>query len=292
MKRKPAIWVTVGLCVGLMLTSAVAFAGDTGGRRAARAVQRMETRAERDVGEVLYHQDFAVLGELVDSGIVRGTSSSENSYFTCEGDSLELDTYDNERVYALLPNIVTEDSYTVEFDFAFTEIERENGYLGFILTSRGGEPTNITSLNIRANGTIDDFSNPSDGIVKAISEGKTVNVKIPVEKNVLHEIELSVDGTVCVLERDSVKVLDQGGMGFIVRNASVKVNEIFVVHGTGYTEKTGTYATKSYASDSSPVSAMDSQFGAGTSPETIDPLVPCAVTLAVTAMGLFRRKRG
>ncbi len=291
MKRKPALWVTVGLCVGLMLTSAVAFAGDAEGRRAARAAQLAETRAERDIGEVLYHQDFAVLGELAESGIVRGTSSSENSYFTCEGDSLELDTYDNERVYALLPKIGTEDSYTVEFEFAFSEIERENGYLGFILTSRGSEPTNITSLNIRANGTIDDFSKPCDGIVKAIGEGKTIRVKIPVEKNVLHEIELSVGDTVCVLERDSVKVLDEGGMGFIVRNASVDIDEIFVIHGTGYSVKTGTYATESYASDPPPVSTLEEIVGVETSPETIDPLVPCAVTLAVAAMGLFRRKR-
>ncbi len=291
MKRKPALWVTIALCAGLIMTSAIAYAGDAAGRRAARAAQLAETLAVRDVGEVLYHQDFSVLADLEESGIVRGTSSSENSHFTCEGDALELDTYNSERVYALLPKIGTKDSYTVEFDFAFSEIERQNGYLGFILTSRGSEPTNVTSLNIRANGTIDDFSTPCDAIVKAIGEGKTIRVKIPVEKNVLHEIELSVGDTVCVLERDSVKVLDQGGMGFIVRNASVDIDEIFVVHGTGYTEKTGTYATESYASDPPPVSTLEEIVGVETSPETIDPIVPCAVTLAVSAMGLFRRKQ-
>ncbi len=290
MKRKPALWVAIGLCAGLVLTSVFAYAGDAEGRRAARAAQLAEILAERDIGEVLYHQDFSVLGELEESGILRGTSSSENSYFTCVGDSLELDTYDNERVYALLPKIGVEDSYTIEFDFAFSEIGSKNGYIGFLLTSRGTEPTNITSLTIRANGTVDDFESPCQAIVEAIEGGGTVKVKIPIEKNVLNEIELSANGTVCVLERDSVKVIDDGGMGFVVRNASVDVSEIFVVHGTGYATKNGKYATESYASDPIPISTIDDTVGAETSPETCDPLVPCAAALTMAAMGLFRRK--
>ena len=93
-------------------------------------------------GEVLYHQDFSVLSEIEKSGIVRGTSSSESAQITCTGDVLELNTYDNDRVYAILPAAAAVDSYTIEFDFSFAEIRSENGYVGFLLTCRGTEPTN------------------------------------------------------------------------------------------------------------------------------------------------------
>ena len=54
---------------------------------------------QKPVGEVLYHQDFSVLSELEKSGIVRGTSSSEKSHITCTGETLELNTLDNDRLY-------------------------------------------------------------------------------------------------------------------------------------------------------------------------------------------------
>lgn len=248
--------------------------------------------SQKTVGEVLYHQDFSVLSELTKSGIVRGTSSSENAHFTCDGDALELNTFDNERVYAILPQTETGDSYTIEFDFAFSEIKSENGYIGFILTCRGTEPTNITSLNIRAGGTIDDFETLGDALVKKISEGETIHVKIPIEKNVLHMIELTAGGTTYTIERDNVKVIDDGEMGFAVRNASVNVTEIYIVNGTGYTEKTGVYATESYASDDAgPVTTIEIVAAEETAPETGDTIVPYAAVITATAMGLFRRKR-
>ena len=38
-------------------------------------------------------------------------------------------------------------------------------------------------------------------------------------------------------------------MGFCVRNAYVAVEEVWIVNGTDYTEKTGVYAEASYADD-------------------------------------------
>ena len=258
-------------------------------------------------GEVLYHQDFAVLSEIEKSGIVRGTSSSENSQITCTGDMLELNTYDNDRVYAILPAVSAADSYTIEFEFSFAEIRSENGYVGFLLTCRGTEPTNVTALVIRADGTVDSFDEPDAVLKKAIADGGTIHVKIPVEKDVLHKIELTADGKNYTLERKNVQVLDDGGRGFVVRNASVKVGEIYLVNGIGYTVKSGTYAAASYAADETvpatetvmcPAVSVTPDTNAGLSegtpvcsPETGEAIVPYAAFLAAAAMGLFRRKK-
>ena len=263
-------------------------------------------------GEVLYHQDFSVLSEIEKSGIVRGTSSSESAQITCTGDVLELNTYDNDRVYAILPAAAAVDSYTIEFDFSFAEIRSENGYVGFLLTCRGTEPTNVTALVIRADGTIDEFDEPDAVLKKAIADGGTIHVKIPVEKDVLHKIELTADGKTYVLERDNVKVLDDGGRGFVVRNACIRIGGIYLVNGVGYTKKTGTYACASYAADET-VPKTDTvmcpeavtgipETDMGTavdtlaetpvcSPETGETIVPYAAFFAAAAMGLFRRKK-
>jgi len=252
---------------------------------------------ETAVGEVLYHQDFEVLSDAAKSGIVRGTSSSEKSQITCTGEALELNTLDNDRLYALLPSSGAADSYTVEFEFSFSEIKSGNGYLGFILTCRGTEPTNVTALVIRADGTIDDFEEPDDALKKAIGGGETVHVKIPVEKDVLHRIELTAGGTTWTLERENVKVLDDGGMGFVVRNASADVGEIYIVNGTGYAEKSGIYSKKSYAEDAA-VLVVDTLMEPvkvekvpETAPETGETIVPYAAAAAAMAVGLFRRKK-
>ncbi|MGN1345479.1 MAG: hypothetical protein ACI4V1_01730 [Eubacteriales bacterium] len=242
---------------------------------------------EAAAGEVLYHQDFSVLSELEKSGIVRGTSSAEKSIFTCEDSTLELNPYDNGRIYALLPRTDVNESYTVEFDFSFSDVRSQNGYLAFLLTCRGTEPTNITALVIRADGTVDDFAAPDEAFAKKIACGETVHVKIPVKKNVFHKIELSIGEEVCTLERDSVQVIEEGTMGFAARNASVQIAEIFVVSGVDYEKRTGFYAAESYASDEAVVPSDRIS-----SPQTADFAVPCAVLLSAAAAGLFRRRAG
>lgn len=245
------------------------------------------------VGEVLYHQDFSVLSDIGKSGIVRGTSSSDSAVITCTDDSLELNTFDNDRLYAVLPyrtSTDSPDSYTVEFEFSFSEIASENGYIGFLLTCRGTEPTNITALVIRADGTIDNFAEPNEEMKKAICDGKTVCVKIPIEKNVFHKVELTCGDTTCTLERENVKVLEDGGCGFAVRNASVNVGEIYIVSGTGYTEKSGVYAKKSYAEDEAVLVTDTLEASVEASPETGESAVPYVVCATVAAVGLLHRR--
>lgn len=244
-------------------------------------------------GEVLYHQDFSRESDLDDSGIRIGTQSSVNSKITCDGETLEIKTFDKGRVYAILPEIVKESTYTAEFSFRFTEINAENGFISMILTCRGDEPTNISGVTIRADGTVDDFDVPCEMVRNAVRSGELVNVQIPIRNNVVNEIVMTAGEYQCVVERDNILVISDGQMGFSVRNASVELPEIFVVHGVDYNEKSGCFADSSYASDdedevvqpkpSETTDCDQPEAGVECSPDTGDAL-SCTATAFVVGM--------
>lgn len=230
---------------------------------AARAVYAFDpvesenrSTALRKKGEVLYHQDFSDIYDFGQSGLIKGTNSSQSSVCECTGDELGIRTEDNGRVYVILPYTGTGDSYTVEFDFSFTEIKADNGYISFMLTCRGTEPTNITSITIRADGSVDDFGVADEAVAAAMSAGKKIHCRIPIEGRILHEIELSSEEASCVLERSSLLKTDDGERGFSVRNASIAISEIYIVHGVGYTKLSGVYADSSYATNLHPAGSV------------------------------------
>lgn len=249
---------------------------------------------EISVGEVLYHQNFGAVKDIVESGIRVGSASSENSLIACPNESLEIHTYDTGRVYVMLPDAenVDDGSYTIEFTFRFTDIHTENGFIAPILTCRGDEPTNISSVVIRADGTVDGFDLPDEELREAIADGEMIGVKIPVDSWVMHKIILSVGDTEYTLERDNVLVINDGSMGFVVRNTDVAVDEVYVVYGTDYSEKLGYYAENSYATDDSP--AVSGEQNEEYSPETGDDtalmIVFAAVSGAICAV-LHRKER-
>lgn len=220
-------------------------------------VNAMDT--EKAVGEVLYHQNFSAVSGLDESGIRLGTASSANALAVCDGDSLEIHTYDTSRVHVLLPEADKGDggSYTIEFTFRFTAIHSENGFIAPILTCRGTEPSNITSVVIRADGTIDNFTAPDEKLKEAVAAGETIGVKIPVSSGVMHEMILTAGETEYSVERENVLMVSDGSMGFTVRNADVEIDEVYVVNGTGYETKTGYYTDQSYAADNSPITVPE-----------------------------------
>ena len=240
-----------------------------------------------DAGEVLYHQDFSAVTDISASGVTMGTSASPQTMISVAGDSLDLITKGGGRVYALFPRFAKGDTYTAEFSFSFSEIGAENGYLAYILTSRGVEPTNISSIIVRADGTVDDFDELPRALADAVSSGETVNVKIPISGGALYQIMMEYDGNEYVLERDSLLVITDGNIGFAARNASASVGEVYVVGGVDYDALKGYYADHSFATDGIPANRND---GEEYSPATCDPvLFACAaatVTLiSVTASG-------
>ena len=246
------------------------------------------------IGEVLYHQDFSEESDLAESGIRVGTQSSENSMMGCTGDNLEIKTYDNGRVYAIFPDFEKESTYTVEFAFRFSEISVENGFISLILTCRGDEPTNISSIVIRANGELDGFDAPCEKIRTAIQNGEMISVQVPIRDNVLNEVIMTAGEASCIIERESVLVLSEGRMGLAVRNASVEVPEIYVVHGVDYEEKLGYFADYSYSEDAETVftetsaGTDETEPQPETSPDTGDSAV---LLLTAAAAGLCLVKR-
>lgn len=199
------------------------------------------------LGEVLYHQDFADVEAPYKAGITVGTATVGNAWLDVKNDALELHTADDRRAYALLPDTSWTDSHTIEFAFRFTDISASNGYLAFLLTCWGEEPSNISAAVFRANGTIDDFDDPDETIQQKIQSGETVFVQIPVENGLVHSIILTADDYTCTVQRDSILRIAEGQRGFCIRNASVAVEEITIVNGTGYTAKTGPFADMSWS---------------------------------------------
>lgn len=251
--------------------------------------------AEISVGDVLYHQNFSAVTDIVDSGIRIGSASSENSLIACPKESLEIHTYDTGRVYVMLPEVdgCGDGSYTIEFTFRFTDIHTDNGFIAPILTCRGDEPTNISSVVIRADGSVDDFDEPDDELRKAIADGETIGVKIPVDSWAVHKIILTVGGTEYILERENVLVINDGSMGFTVRNTDVQIDEVYVVCGVDYVKKLGYYAENSYAADDSPITVPDGGAdGEEFSPETGDEtwvMLACAAVCGAVCARLLRK---
>ncbi|MBQ4096714.1 MAG: hypothetical protein IJC62_00985 [Clostridia bacterium] len=244
-----------------------------------------------NLGEVIYHQDFSVISDVTKSGVKTGTLSADDTAVTCYADSLVLVARGGGRIYAILPEFDKGNTYTVEFSFKFDGVTRENGYLSYILTCRGNEPTNISTVVIRGNGTIDDFAPLPDEISSAIASGKQVDVKIPITSGILHRLEISCDDKTAEIVRNSVIVVPSGNVGFSARYAETSISEVYVVSGVGYTEKTGYYSENSYADDDN---AAGGDTGDGSSPNTADRILAGFGFLAAcsaVAMIICRKKR-
>ena len=206
------------------------------------------------IGEVLYHQDFGSISSMPTeiTGIRKGTNSSPDSMLWLNNSALYMITNDDLRTYALLPEIPWTESYTIEFDFWLCDPLSTRGYLAFMLTCWGEEPSNITSLMIRADGTIDDFGTLTPEMTEILQkQQEMVHVEIPIENGILYEVTLSAGDTSCTLQRQSLKRITEGNRGFCIRNTSAAIGEVYVVNGTGYTAKSGEYAMSSWSDDPS-----------------------------------------
>ncbi len=230
-----------------------------------------------DVGEVVYHQDFADVSLVPATGITKGTAGTDGAVFTVENGQFAIDTYDNGRVYAILPPSERTPSFTMEVTFAFDKDSADNGYLGIMLTCSGKEPGNISQVIFRAKGAVDDFGAVSDGLAADIRAGKPVHVVIPVENGVVQKLTITAGEHTEELQRESIMVIGGGNKGFSARNAGVNIGEIYIVNGVDYTEKTGRYATESYANETTDKTTE-------IAPATGDIEAAWALAVAVTSM--------
>ena len=267
------------------------------------------TTAEMPAGQILFHQKYAEIDSWAKTGVRVGTSSPDDAKIELKDGDMYIRTIGGGRAYALLPAVARQTSYTVEFTFRFAESGHENGSIAYLLACRGDEPTNVTSLVIRGNGTIDDFTVP-DKLRDTIRYGYTATVIIPVEDGTLHHIRVVTAEDTYELERSSVLLLRDGGAGFSVRGTAAAVSEVWIVNGCGYEEKTGD--TASYTVEITPeketpgadgpggAKAEDKTGGGKVAPNTKDPFrentkytLPAAVMSAsVLICGyVFRRRK-
>ena len=239
-----------------------------------------------EVGEVLYHQDFGSLSLMHTevTGIRKGTNSSPDSMLWLNNSALYMITNDDLRTYALLPEIPWTESYTIEFDFWLCDPLSTRGYLAFMLTCWGEEPSNITSLVIRADGTIDDFGTLSPEMTEILQkQQEMIHVEIPIENGILYEVTLSAGDTECTLQRESLRRIAEGGRGFCIRNTSAAIGEIYIVNGTGYTAKNGELAGSSWSDD--PAHAVIDP-----APPTGEPMGLVGITILTGAAAIWAKR--
>jgi len=221
-----------------------------------------EIHASGEAGNVLYHQDFSVVSSVAAAGVTAGTSNMEGSEVAIRDRMLAIRDHASYRVYAILPENPWSDAFTVEFTFCFTEREEgyaKNGSFGVILSCTGEEPSLVKGFIIRVgDGSIMDLENPdkkigelSEALKTKLKNGEAISVSVPVEEYKMRSITFTADDcTPHTVYRNANLQLTEGGQrGFVVRNAYVSVEEIWVVDGIGYTEKTGMYAQDSYVND-------------------------------------------
>ena len=251
-------------------------------------------------GEILYHQSFADLFHYNKSGWVTGTASSDGATVDIADGALQLRCLDGGRAYALMPSVSRGPSVTVEFTFRFTQSGMENGSLSFLLTCRGEEPTNVTSLVIRSGGTVDDFPEPDPRVALAIRQGKTVTVEIPIEEGAFHRMKLTAGDVSCTLERTDVLVIAQESMGFAVRNDGAAITDVWVVNGCDYEKKTGSDASavrENVGKTEKPTPVREEDTAEETSPNTGDrsrtyqQAAAVGGAAVILSCGLSRRKR-
>lgn len=193
-----------------------------------------KVNAATETGDIIYRQDFTDTDTLGAAGIKKGTSGADGFRLSIYGGYLHIDNCDDTRAYVVFPEIVTPENYTVSFTFSFTDIVSSNGYLAFMLSCTGDEPVNITSAPVRADGKCDGFGELGDEMSAAMAEGSDITVEIPVEKRTLHEMTVRVGDLSRTLILENIVDVNEGSFGFVVRNASANVKNVYMISGTEY----------------------------------------------------------
>ncbi len=221
------------------------------------------TGASDTVGEVLYHQDFSVISSAQAAGVAAGAANTSGGEVAVRDAALAVRGHDAYRVYAILPEICDlPDNYTFEATFRFDPRDEgavENGYISFLMSCTGETLSDVLGFRIRANGDVEVENTKqqkeglgvlSDALLAKMTAGETVRVIIPVKGNDIRGITFISGEESCSIHRnEDLALVPDSRLGFCVRNAYVSVEEVWIVNGTDYAEKTGALVSSSYADD-------------------------------------------
>lgn len=239
--------------------------------------------AAAEAGEVLYRQSFSDLSNLANAGIAKGSDGAEGFELLLDGE-LVINNLTDRRSYTVLPYELPSEDHTIAFSFSFDRTDAANAYIGFMLTCRGDEPDNITSVVIRANGECEGFGTLDDELVENMASGERVDVEIPVKSGDYYELTVSSGGITDTMSRKTVGGIPKGRIGFTVRRAAVRLYEISVISGIGSSAHADT-ADDTW-SDSRPYALTPSEERYLAAPQTSDELVLSLAAL-VSAAVLF-----
>lgn len=198
-------------------------------------------------GEVLFAARYGEYTALRDTGLRFGTSSWQGARADLADGSLCVRSASDQKTYLLLPaEIPFMDTYTIVYEFRFSEIAEPGGYCGFILTSSGDAPSNRTELLLRASGACDGAGQFGEAISAALAAGDVIRVTIPIRHGMMSEIRVTAGDHDETLKMLNVRTVAQGRRGFVFRNASVDIRTVKIISGVDYETETGYYAEHSY----------------------------------------------
>lgn len=268
----------IGVCLALLLALSMCI------------VPLLAADTAYEDGRVLFAARFKDYSYRSETGTALGTLSWPEAKVTLADGVLHVRSSSDQKTYLLLPEeIPSADTYTVVYEFRFSDVAEPGGYCGFILTSSGDGPSNRTELILRANGSCDGVGQFSDAMAAALQSGTFVRVTIPIRHGMLSEIRLSADGQEEVLDMANVRTVAEGRRGFVFRNASADLRLVKVVAGVDYASETGYYAKYSYRAPDAVPDTEDEEIVAPPTGEKTAWLI--VAVLATGGLLCFRRRR-
>lgn len=265
------IILTVVLCLGLSLPI---YAAD---------------RASLPAGHVLYRQNFADTKGAFLTGMYFGELSCADAYAKNIGGKLTVNGSFDVRSYLLLPAETEGNTYTMIATLRMSDLSVASGYCGILISGWGNEPRNRAEIILRANGSFDDFSSPSERLRDALASGAEFTVTVPVRNGAVNEISVSSDGVSETLVRDQIMIVTGGTVGFSLRNMSVELSEVLLVNGVDYAELSGVFASNSYSTsavEDDGIKPNQSSADDPSSPPTSDASVIIAAVAIISSVGL------
>lgn len=236
-------------------------------------------------GEVLFAARYTDYSSVAETGMRLGTSSWEDAFLVLKDGELWIGASSDRKTYLLLPSVFScGDTYTITYTFRFTDVLAENGYCGLILTSRGDAPSNRTELIFRSDGSVDGYGTAS-GMAAAAAASENVSVTAIVQRGFLIQFWVQCGDETTVFSLTHLVRIDEGGRGFVLRNASASFSSVEVIHGVDYPEKNGYYAMHSYVAPE--ISGQDTEIA----PDTPDAVVPILCTLCATGAWMIQALR-
>ena len=241
-------------------------------------VEPSEPEYTGERGEVLYQQVFAA-GNGVDSfakaGLEKGTPTNGDCYIDKNSGYLMTDAVNNRvDTMVILPDVLTQDTYTVEivFRFRYRNTNDKRASAGIVLGFNGENPIYSGETNQAPKTTemltvkYDNFSSWSfdttvsnDELVAVENEwlmgendtcGDWIKMTVAVRYDKLYKMSLSCNGQTWESDVPTAKdVLNTTQLYIANYQAGLDISSIKVVEGVDYTENDihGQFATKSYS---------------------------------------------